>query len=570
MAGPIHYEIYVRKHANAEWSLLMANEDRRHSIDTAEEIIRDKIAAAVKVTKETLNPVTMEFSSISVLRLGAPDPVRKKAKVETPAGPACRSPADLYTLHARESLGTILEDWLRRQGVTAFELLHSPLLAERLDAAGVEVQHAIQKVAVPEAQATGQDLHALLRLYQKLSDQTVEQIIKAGRRGEFMDPAVIPVAKIVENLQGDSDRAFKMGGTVAHALNGLRGSRARMSALLDLCDQAPAGGALRAMVMVPVEQILCEMLTGSWNLPDLFGPSLDQGSTLAAVVRMVAPREVSAIVAHDPRLAMMVPPVEGPAARLGERLAVGEFPLVAAALAKMVLRELTSQRRLRPGDAEGEINILRALAMSLTATAGRLLTLEEVQNAFIERSRLLVTADFVAAYVRGCHTVLEEAERLARLSDNVTGGTSKRAAARWLEACVSSLRFEAELCATTAPPLHRLMALRRLQRAIEGAGLEGKSAENATETLGRIGTKVAEESRLISQIVKASAPLQQKLTVLLRMATAEAAPVGKVNEIARAEAMRLIRQPETRQFLQASPDVLATLMPMMKAAGLAS
>ncbi|MEG1452612.1 hypothetical protein [Brevundimonas sp.] len=570
MAGPIHYEIYVRKHANAEWSLLMAHEDRRHSIDTAEEIIRDKIAAAVKVTKETLNPVTMEFSSISVLRLGAPDPVRKKARTEAPAGPACRAPAELYTVHARESLGAILEDWLRRQGVTAFELLHSPVLAERLDAAGVEVQHAIQKVAVPEAQATGQDLHSLLRLYQKLSDQTVEQIIKAGRRGDFIDPAVVPLAQIAENLQGDADRAFKMGGTIAHALNGLRGSRARLSALLDLCDQAPAGGALRAMVMVPVEQILCEMLAGSWNLPDLFGPSLDQGSTLAAVVRMVAPREVSAIVAHDPRLAMMVPPVEGPAARLGERLAVGEFPLVAAALAKMVLRELTSPRRLRPGDAEGEINILRALATSLTATAGRLLTLEEVQNAFIERSRLLVTADFVAAYVRGCHTVLEEAERLARLSDNVTGGTNKRSAARWLEACVSSLRFEAELCAATLPPLHRLMALRRLQRAIEGAGLAGKSAENTTETLGRIGTKIAEETRLISQIAKASVPLQQKLSALLRLAAADAAPVGKVNDMARAEAMRLLRLPETRQQMQASPEMVSALLPMMKAAGLAA
>jgi hypothetical protein len=40
--------------------------------------------------------------------------------------------------------------------------------------------------------------------------------------------------------------------------------------------------------------------------------------------------------------------------------------------------------------------------MSLTATAGRLLTMEEVQNAFIERSKSLVTADFVAAYAKAC------------------------------------------------------------------------------------------------------------------------------------------------------------------------
>lgn len=570
MAGPIHYEIYIRKTANADWSLYLANEDRRHCIETAQEIIRDKVAAAVKVTKEVLDPATMEFSSVSVLRLGAPDPVRKKAGKQEPAGPACRSPAELYTLHARERLSSILDDWLRRQGVTAFELLHSPVLAERLDAAGMEVQHAVQKIAVPEAQHTGQDLHSLIRLYQKLADQAVENVVKAGSKGDFLDPANIPISQIAQKLEGHPERAFRMGGTISKALLEHRGARARLGALMDLCDQTPEAGPLRAMVMVPIEQILCEMLAASWNLPDLFGPSLDQGSTLAAVVRMVAPEEVGAIVAHDQKLAVMVPPVDGPAARLGVRLAAGEFPLVASALAKMVLRELMGQRRLRPGDAEGEINILRALAMALTATAGRLLTLEEVQNAFIERSRLLVAADFVAAYVRSCSSVLEEAERLARLSDNVTGGSSKRAAARWLEACVSSLRFESEMRATSTPALHRLAALRRLQNAIEGAGLSGKDAENTLTVLGVVGSKIAEESSLVSQISKSQVGIGQKLSVLLKLASAEIAPRGKINEVARNEAIRLLKLPETRAAMQSSPDTLKALIPLMKSAGLAA
>lgn len=504
-----------------------------------------------------------------MLRLGAPDPVRKKSKTPEPKGPACRSPAELYTVHARETLGSILEDWLRRQGATAFELLHSPVLAERLDAAGVELQHAIQKIAVPEAQHTGQELHALIRIYQRLADEASERVIKSGRQGHFIDPAVTPIAKIAEGLQGNPERAFRMGGSIAHALVNQRGSRARLNVLMDLCEQAPESGPLRAMVMVPIEQILCEILATRSNLPDLFGPSLDQGSMLAAVVRMVAPVEIEAIVANDPRLAVMVPPVDGPAARLGKRLAEGDFPLVASALAKMVLRELMSPRRLRPGDAEGEIDILRALATSLTATAGRLLTLEEVQNAFIERSRLLVTADFVAAYVRGCMSVLEEAELLARLSDNVTGGASKRAAARWLEGCISSLRFEAELRGTTTPPLQRLMSLRRLQKTIEAAGLSGKDAENALVILGNIGTKIVEESRLISQIIKAQAPLQQRLAVLLKLASGETAPTGKVNDMAREEAVKLLRSPEGRAMMQ-TPGAVQTLIPLLRASGLAA
>ena len=34
------------------------------------------------------------------------------------------------------------------------------------------------------------------------------------------------------------------------------------------------------------------------------------------------------------------------------------------------------------------------------------------------------------------------AEHLTRLCENVTGGANKRAAARWLSACIGSLRFE--------------------------------------------------------------------------------------------------------------------------------
>lgn len=569
MAGPVHYEIFIRKTPAAGWTLYMANEDRRHCIEMAEEVLRSKQAASVKVMKETLNPVSMEFSSVSVLRLGAPDPVRKTARTDKqPTGPMCRAPADLYPVHARERLGAVLEDWLRRQGATAFELLHSPGLAEKLDASGVEVQHAIQKVAVPEAQGSGQDLHGLIRTYQKLSDDAVERIVKAGRRGDFADSAVTPLAKIAAALEGVPDRAFRMGGTIVMALNGLRGSRAKLNALMDLCDQAPAEGAGRALVMVTIEQILCEMLAAQWNMPDLFGPSLDQGSMLAAVARMVAPEQVSAVVATDPRMMLLVPPVEGPAVRLGKRLSTGDFPQVASALARMMVRELTSPRRLRPNDAEGEINILRALAMSLTATEGRLLTLEETQNAFVERSRLLVTADFVAAFVKGSTTVLEEAERLTRLCDNVTGGASKRAAARWLDACVSSLRFETEIRAAGISPSQKLMSLRQLQRAVEAADLSGKEAEHCVEILGQLGLKVATESRLLAQILKAPVPLAQRLTVLLKMAAGDSAPVGPFTEQAKQEALKLLRSPEGHQMMQSSPDAIKTLMPQLRAVGM--
>lgn len=572
MAGPVHYELYVRKTAPAAWSLQMATEDRAHAVQTAEDMLSDDRAAAVRVTKETLDPDTMEFTSLTVLTRGAPEVHRKRVVPEGEAGPRCNAAQDFYTPHARETIGRVLEDWLARNGVTAFELLHRPDLAEKLDASGVELQHAIQKIAVPESQDVGQPVHDLVRHYQKLADQAIGRITSAGRRDLFPSLEDCSIADLAHRLAGQPDRAFIMGGIVSGALKGLRGGRVRLDRLMDLADRAPMDGAPHAMVMVPIEQILCEMLAARTNLADVLGPSLDQGASLAAVVRMVAPREVNVLIAQDARITLQVPAVDGPAARLGTRLASGQFPLLAAALARMVLRELMSPRRLRPGDASGEIDILRTLAMILTVTAGRLLTLEEVQTAFNERSKSIVTADFVAAYVKPCETVLCEAEALARLCENVTGSANKRSAARWLSACVGSLRFEGEMRSpsTTQTPAQKLGILAGLQRAVRACDLSERDGAEINAAIGAIGGAVEAEARIVMMLARSPAPLVQKLSVLLRLAAGETAPLGPAADRAKAEAVKLFREPDSRAALSAAPETLAPLRGLMRAAGLAA
>lgn len=572
MAGPVHYEVYVRKTAPAPWSLQMATEDRAHAIQTAEELLDDNRAAAVRVTKETLDPDTMAFNSVTVLTRGAPEVQRKRVVPDEEAGPRCGSPQDLYAPMARDLIGRVLEDWLNRQGVTAFELLHRPDLAERLEASGVELQHAIQKVAVPESQAVGQPVHDLVRHYQKLSERAIERLLFAGRKNQFPDLENHSLADLAHRLSGQADRAFIMGGVVSGALKGVRGGRARLDRLMDLAERAPMEGPPRAMVMVPIEQVMCELFAARTNLADVLGPALDQGASLAAVVRMVAPREVAALIKQDARLALQVPVVEGPAARLGERVAAGEFPLLSAALARMVVRELMSPRRLRPNDAAGEIDILRTLAMTLTATAGRLLTLEEVQTAFNERSKALVTADFVAAYVKTCTTVLCEAEALTRLCENVTGLANKRAAARWLSACVASLRFEGEMRAASAEQTaaQKLGILANLTRAVRGCGLIERDETEIITAIGAVGGAVEAEARIVAMLARAPAPLPQKLSVLLRMAAGETAPPGPAADRAKAEAIKLFRAPDNRAALAAAPESLAPLKGLMRAAGLAA
>ncbi|NBB64268.1 hypothetical protein GVN18_33950 [Pseudomonas sp. ODNR1LW] len=546
MAGPIHYEVYVRKTVPASWTLLIATEDRKHALETAEDQLSNRLAAAARVTKETLDPDTMEFNSLTILTIGAPEE-KKKPKAAEAARPACSAPAELYTPHARALIARVLEDWLKRQGVTAFELLHRPDLAERLDASGVELQHAVQKVAVPESQATGQNLHNVVRHYQKLAEDTVTRLLKAGRSGQFPSLKNQSIADLAHRLGASPDRAFLMGGVIAQGLADRKGARERLDCLMDMAAAAPPEGPPRALVLGAVEQIASEILAVRTNLAEILGPSLDHGARLAAVVRMIAPREVERLVGLDPRMALMTPVVEGPAARLAQGLADNHFPKLATALARMVMTELSSQRRLKPNEPVGEIDILRTLAMSLTAAAGRLLTLEEVQNAFVERSKGLVTPDFVAAYVRDCPTVLAEAEYLTRLCENVTGGANKRAAARWLSACITSLRLESEMRQTMAggPSVsQKLLVLARLQRSVRAVQLGEIDEREISTAIGALGGTLEADAGLLAQIGRAQATPVQKLTALLKMVTGETAPLGSVADRARAEAAKLLRVPE--------------------------
>lgn len=552
----------------------MATESRTQAFEAAEEILAENRAVAARITKETLTPATGEFASMTVFSRGSPEQKVSKVVSECPSTPRCVSPSDLYAPQARKTLGRLLETWLSRKGVTIFELLHRPDLAEILDASGMELQHVIQKVAVPESQALGQSVHELVRHYQRLADQAVERLLTAGRKNLFPDLSAHSLNQIIAEILQQPERAFVMGGALARRLQGVSGAHARLDILLELVESAPAEGPGRNLVLGPVEQVLCEMLAHRPTLAGIVGPSLDHGGLLCAVVRMLARREVSALIRQDARLALVVPPIEGPSARLGERIAAGDLPLLAASLMQLVASELKTPRRLRPSDATAEIDVLRALAMMLTAASGRLLSPEEVQDAFSERSKILVTAEFVGQYAEGCKGPLEEAEVLTRLCENVTGIANKRSAARWLSASVGSLRFETAMRLPRVDggpsPANRLGALAVLQKAVRSAALSEEDTEEVCGHIGRVGGLIEADAKMASGLARANAPLVARLAALLRMASGETAPLGAAAEAARTEAVKVMRQPQTRQALVGDAAGLGALKPLFKSAGLAA
>ena len=208
--------------------------------------------------------------------------------------------------------------------------------------------------------------------------------------------------------------------------------------------------------------------------------------------------------------------------------------------------------------------------MALTASAPALMPLEEVQAAFVQRSKALVAGDFVDGYLRGRDTSLSEVEALIRLAENVAGGVNKRAAARWIVSAVTALRFEKEMRGAASSPAARLATLADLERSVRKAGLSETEQQAISKVLANIGAVVESDFKLLALIARSGGPLGQRLTLLLRFACAEAGPSGPVAERARAEVIKLLREPEVRAELAQAPEALERVKGLMVEAGLAA
>ena len=535
----------------------------------AKTLLAESRVSAVKVTKETLDSETREFASVSILAKGLTEGVKKPRIVEN-REPLCVTPSDLYSVHARDRIARLLDGWLARRQATPFELLHRPDLVEELDASYNELQHAVQKIAVPEAQARGISVHELMRSFQGLIERAIARVLKDARRGAFPDFERESFAAAAERLAGGPDGAYLLGAGVAAQLAASRAWPDKVSRLLDLADAAPKSAAARKLAFEVLEQPLAEILESRAGVADLLGSDLDLGGRLAAMTRLAASETVTGLIRVEPAVAHTMPPLKGAALRLADWLEKPHFASARSAVGRRILAELMGPRRLRPGDPAGEIDLLRGLAMALTAAASQLLPSDNVEEAFIARSRMLVTSEFVVALLGHDGSARREAEQLIWLAENVIGGANKRQAARYLSTHLASLRFETELLNGPETPSAKLTALAVLQRDAGRTGLAPEDLAPIHARLGEVGGLIEADAKLSAALMMAPAPLVNRLMLLLKLAVGEAAPLGPAADRARGAAMKLLRSEAARTELAAQPEQLAQVRDLIQAAGLAA
>ncbi len=565
---PVHYELFSRRNPQASWVLEMAGESREVVTQAAEELLKNG-RAAVRVSKETLDPETGEYRSLTVFDKGVSAP-QKKVKLAPATDTVCTSPQDLYGTHSREKISRLLEDWLRLQSVTAFELLHRPDLAEKLEASGSELLHVVQKLSVPESHETGQDLHDLMRRWSSLFDRACTRLIQDGRKNLF--PSMTPdnCIGLIEKLHDHPERAYVFGGALAAALKGQKRPAAKLETLLiyaGLINAWLEGHDVCEWALQVIEGPVVEIFSARASLNDVLGEDIDLGGAMTIMTRLAAGREVDLIARTDARVARLIPPLTGVLGGYHDLILSGRLPHLSLHISKRLMQELKSPRRLRPSDPVGELEILRVLGLCMTAAGKDETQREDITEAFVERSKKLVSADFVTSLLENAETPIEEADRLIWLCENMVGAANKRQAARWLSQVVSAAKFERYMRENSQSTAQRLLALAQMQGRVATAALVDQDGQEVSRKLGQIGSQIATDVKLLAHILRGGASAVQKFSMLLSFAAGQSAPFGPLSEEAKAEVMKMMRDPAMRSGLSAQPAVFATLKPMMQAAG---
>lgn len=567
--SPVHYEVFSRKTPQSSWTLQMASEERAQAIATAEDMLANRHVAAVKVTKEMFDADSGEFSSLTLLTKGQPE-ARRTLKLAPETDSVCTGPQDFYSLHARDKIARLLEDWLRRHRVTPFELLHRPDLAERMEASGSELLHVVQKLAVVESQEGGQDLHALMRRWQALIDRAVTRLIEDGRRRLFPDVDAANWLGTIDQLHDHNERAYVLGGSIAAVLAREQRPMAKLEKLLGLARLLAEDLGGREWALQTLEIPVTEIFASRVMLADVLGADSDLGGSMAILTRMAAGREVDLIAVHDAKVARLIPPLTGVLGGYHDLIVRGCFPALSYNISRRLIAELKGPRRLKPHDALAEIETLRALALCMTAAGKEEGQRDDIKDAFFERSKMLVSTDFVESLTRGCTGAADEIDKLIWLCENVAGAMNKRQGARWLISAIGGVKFEREMRDPAVSATQRLQTLAQMQRRVRQVQLSDKDGEEACGKLGHIGGLVAADVHMVAHLLRSSAPPVQKISLLLGFATGASAPLGPVSDQARSEVMKLLRTPEVRQGLVENPQAMAALRPMLAAAGLAA
>ncbi len=533
MGNQIHYEIFKRAGAKGGWTLHEASSSRDGAIKMAQELMAGEKATGVKVVKETYNDETGDYLSLKIFEEGHNQVKVDPKSEDAPHALPCFKPDDLYSYHARATIGRLLSDFLSRCKVTVTELLHRADLLEKLEATGTLYQHAVQKVAVAQAATTGQPVQQIVKSLNELTEKAIQKVYRDERAGLFPEPKAADFTPLAIKLAGAADGHYVFNGAVARYLKSAKDWDEKVFRLIALMEQAPAEEKPRKLLLSAIDAVIAEILAGSAALRELMGPSETLAQTLANLVELYLGK---------PQLVATGSGAAQGLSALTASFGKDELPEARTAVANRIIAEFKANRRLCPASLVDELKALRQLANRVVLGIGKYMSHEDLIAAFTLRSKRLVTQETMAPYLEGTAPD-EKFERLMFVEENVIGIENKRALAAFVLPVLTSAPFDSHFNNPKTPLLARLQKLAQLQTRVARSGFVDVTKADICEKLDALACQVEARGKLFESVENRTPSHVEKAQTLLKLATTGIFTEGKLAEQARSRILSYLSKP---------------------------
>ena len=525
----IHYEIFRRAGAKGAWMLHDVSSSREIALAAAQQLMADERATGVKVVKETYHTDTGDYQTLKIFEDG-----HNKVKVDVAAEDAphalpCFKPDDLYSYHARSTMGRLLAEYLARQKLTITELIHRADALEKLEATGTVYQHAIQKVAVAQAASTATPVQQIVKNLNELSTKAMERVYRDERRGYFPKADAGKFAALAGEVAGKADKSYLLNGAIARYLADAKGWDEKLIRLLSILKEAEGNSEAASLLLSAVDSMGAEILQGSAALHELIGKTENLGASLFVLVHLFLGEKVGGALTG--------------VATVTQHFAADALPESRTAVASRILAELKSVKRLCPDSLVDELKTLRRIANKLVLGQGKYLSNEDLIAAFTLRSKRLVANEAVAEHLQEAGQPDAKIERLLLIEENIIGIENKRQLSAFFSPIITSSAFEAQFLFAKTPILARLQRLTDLQTRARRAGFQDLQKQEICDALDKIASEAESRAKILDGIQAKPVGHVEKAIAILRLCAGGAFTEGRLMTRARSLILSHISQP---------------------------
>jgi hypothetical protein len=503
MTRQVHFEVFRRAGARGGWTMHEVVNERTRALTMAQEMMASEKATGVKVIKETYDDETGDYLSLKIFEDGHNQMKMAPAQEDAPPSLPCFKPDDLYSYHARQTMMRLFVDFLARNKITITELIHRADMLDKLEATGTLYQHAVQKIAVAQAASSTTPVQQIVKNLNELTTQATQRVYRDQRKGLFLNPRFDQFTELATKLAGQGDAAYLFNGALARHLKETQSWNGKVLALLGILAMTPASGDPRILVLSSIDAILAEALSASTALHELIGQAENLAEALTRLVELFLGKTVA-------------DPTHGGMAALAARFAADELPEARTAIARRIVAEFKSAKRLRPDSLVEELIALRRLANRVVYGVGKYLSHEDLIAAFTLRSKRLVTQETLSSYIQDCMPD-EKVERLLFVEENIIGIENKRQLAGFITPVLNSASFENYFQNPKIPVLQRLQRLVQLQGRVRRASFVDVQRQEISDKMDRLGCDMTARAKLFENLEAKNQSHVEKAATLLKL-----------------------------------------------------